>query len=105
MTIIPTKTAFPIPYEAIASFCEKYHIIKMWLFGSVLRDDFTDNSDIDVLVEFDPQHIPGWEYFTLSDELGAILGRQVDLGTPKSLKASLKDRVTRSSQVIYERAG
>ncbi len=104
MTIIPARTAFPIPYEAIASFCEKYHIVKMWLFGSILRDDFTDESDIDVLVEFDPNHIPGWEYFSLSDELGVILGRQVDLGTPKSLKPSIKDRITGSSQVIYERS-
>ena len=105
MTIIPAKTAVPIPYEAIASFCEKYHIVKMWLFGSILREDFTDDSDIDVLVEFDPDHIPAWEYFSLADELGSILGRDVDLGTPKSLKAYLKDRITQSSQVIYERAG
>jgi predicted nucleotidyltransferase len=105
MTIIPTKTAFPIPYEAVVAFCEKYHIVKMWLFGSVLRDDFTDHSDVDVLVEFDPNHIPGWEYFSLSDELGTILGREVDLGTQKSLKARLKERIAQSSKVIYERAG
>lgn len=104
MPIIPAKTAIPIPYEAVAAFCQKYHIVKMWLFGSVLRDDFMEHSDIHVLVEFDPNHIPGWEYFSLSDELGTILGRKVDLGTHKSLKAHIKERIAQTAQVIYERA-
>lgn len=104
MNVIPVQTAFPIPYEAVAAFCEKYHIVKMWLFGSVLRDDFTADSDVDVLVEFDPDHIPGWEYFTLADELSSILGRDVDLGTPNSLKSRLKDQITRSAQVIYDQS-
>lgn len=102
MTIVPIQTAIPIPYEAVAAFCEKHHIVKMWLFGSVLRDDFTSDSDVDVLVELDPDHIPGWEFFTWQNELGALLERDVDIGTRQSLRPQLRDRILQSAQVIYE---
>lgn len=103
MPVTAIRTAIPIPYEEIAAFCERHHLTRMWLFGSVLRDDFDAASDVDVLVEFDPNHIPGWEFYSWEDELAAILGRKVDLGTPSSLRSWLKERIMDSAQVIYER--
>ncbi|MCA0458471.1 MAG: nucleotidyltransferase family protein [Chloroflexi bacterium] len=91
------------PYRTIADFCQRYYIIKLSLFGSVLRDDFADNSDIDVLVEFDPAHIPGWEFVTMQDELSGLFGRQVDLHTYGSLSRHFRDKVVANAQVIYER--
>ena len=76
----------------------------MWIFGSALRPDFGPDSDIDVLVQFDPAHIPGWEFFRMADELAALLGREVDLGTPNSLRPALRDRVMQSAQLIFEAA-
>jgi predicted nucleotidyltransferase len=106
MNTHPVETAIPIPYTEIAAFCERHHIVKMWLFGSVLRDDFSAESDVDVLVEFDPGHVPGWEFFgAWPEELEAIFGRPVDLGTPDSLSKYIRSKVMRSARVIYERAG
>jgi uncharacterized protein len=75
--------AIPIPHEEIAAFCRKWGIRKLSFFGSVVRDDFGPESDVDVLVEFKPDRIPGWEFFgTIPNELSQILGgRGVDLGT------------------------
>lgn len=105
MSINPVETAIPIPYAEIAAFCARYYIVRMWLFGSVLRDDFTPESDVDVLVEFDPAHIPGLVYFGLADELAEIFGHPVDLGTPDSLSKYIRAKIMRSAQVIYERTG
>jgi len=102
--IHPIETAIPIPYDAIRAFCEKHHIVKMWLFGSVLRDDFRADSDVDVLVEFDPAHVPGMAYFGMPAELSEILERPVDFGTPDGLSPYIKERVMDAAQVVYERA-
>jgi predicted nucleotidyltransferase len=102
--IMPVETAIPIPYDEIAAFCEKHHIVRMWLFGSVLSPDFDDDSDIDVLVEFDSDHVPGLAYFGMPDELSAILGRPVDFGTPDGLSQYIQQQVMNSAQVVYERA-
>lgn len=97
-------SALPIPYDSLREFCERYAIRKMWLFGSVLREDFAPDSDIDVLVEFDPAHIPGWEFYgRWPEELSAMLGRPVDLSTPDSLRPWIKPTIMNSAQVIYER--
>ena len=72
------------------------------LFGSVLRDDFKPESDVDVLVEFAAGQTPGWEFFTLRDKLSELFGREVDLGTPNSLSPYIRDDVLASMQVIYE---
>lgn len=98
------QAAVAIPYDDIAAFCQRHHIVRLWLFGSVLRLDFGAESDIDVLVELDPGHIPGWEFYTWADELAAILGRKVDLGTPEALRPWLRDEIMSGAQVIYERA-
>lgn len=77
----------------------------MSLFGSVLRDDFDDQSDIDVLVEFEPDHIPGLKFAAMQDELSELLGRKVDLLTPGFLSRYVRDRVVREAQVVYAASG
>ena len=65
--------------QRIAEFCRRRHIRRLALFGSVLRDDFGPTSDIDVLVEFEPGHIPGFAFIDIEDELAAMFGRKIDL--------------------------
>jgi len=89
--------------EKIADFCRHWHITKLSLFGSVLRDDFRPNSDIDVLVEFQPEHIPGFlKLHQIQEELSALFGnRQIDLVTPKFLNHRIRDRVLAEAEVFY----
>jgi len=78
-----------IPSERIAAFCRKWKIVELSLFGSVLRDDFGPDSDIDILVRFDPGYHPGIdEYTDMVDELQGIFGREVDLLSRSSVEAS-----------------
>lgn len=94
-----------IPYDEIAAFCEKHHIRKLSLFGSVLREDFRDDSDVDVLVEFEEGHVPGWSFISMGEELAQILGREVDFLTSGFLSDYFRDDVLKSAEVIYERTG
>jgi hypothetical protein len=96
-----SKIQVPFPKEKIAEFCRRYHIKKLAVFGSVLRPDFRADSDIDVLVEFEPDHIPGLSFFTMEDELSAILGRKVDLNTPQCLSRYFRDKVLQEAVVQY----
>lgn len=97
------RLAVPVDPEKIASFCRKHHIREMSLFGSVLRDDFHPDSDVDVLVEFDPENIPGFfGLIRMEDELASYWnGRAVDLVTKKGLNHRLRRRVLDSARVIY----
>lgn len=90
-----------ISQEALAAFCRRHHIRKLAFFGSVLRDDFSPKSDIDILVEFDPNHIPGLEFFTMEEELTHLLQRKVDLNTPQFLSRDFRDQVLASAEVRY----
>jgi uncharacterized protein len=91
-----------IPRERLADFCRRNHIRRLSLFGSVLRDDFRADSDIDVLVEFEPGHVPGLRFIRLQDELSSLFdGRPVDLVTPKFLNRRIRDEVLRTAQVQY----
>lgn len=104
MTILPVETSIPIPYKKIESFCEKHHIMRLWLFGSVLRSDFSAESDVDILVEFDPSYVPGWEFYgSWTEELSTILGHSVDLSTPDSLRSWVKPHIMACARIIYER--
>src|SRR5512138_3174845 len=87
--------------SAIADFCQRHHVRRLALFGSVLRDDFGPASDVDVLVEFESGHVPGFAFFDLQEELSGILGRSVDLHTPGSLSRYFRDRVVREAQDQY----
>jgi len=90
-----------VPKERIAEFCRKHHIKKLAIFGSVLRSDFQADSDIDVLVEFAPGHVPGLAFFAMADELSEILGRKVDLNTPQCLSRYFRDKVLQEAVVQY----
>jgi len=92
----------PIDTEAIADYCTRHHIRRMALFGSVLRDDFRPESDVDVLVEFEQGHVPGLAFFGLQDELTALLGRTVELCTPKCFGDRIRESVLSEAQTVYE---
>jgi uncharacterized protein len=90
--------------ETIAEFCQRNHIRKLSLFGSVLRDDFRPGSDVDVLVEFEPGVPVGFfKLATIQDELSELVGREVDLNTPGFLSPHFRSDVVRTARVIYER--
>jgi hypothetical protein len=90
--------------DDIARFCRKNHIRRLELFGSVLRDDFTPQSDVDVLVEFEPGHAVGFGFIRMQDELSELLGRKVDLNTPASLSPYFRDEVLAEAEALYESA-
>jgi predicted nucleotidyltransferase len=95
------KTAIDLPREKIAEFCKRNHIRKLSLFGSVLRGDFRPGSDIDVLVEFEPGHVPGLNFFTMEIELSQLLGQKVDLNTPQFLSRYFRELVLAESETLY----
>ena len=88
--------------EDIKEFCQRHSIRKLSLFGSVLRDDFTKESDVDVLVEFQPGKTPGLAIVTIEDELSNIINRQVDLRTIADLSRYFRSEVLMEAIVIYE---
>ncbi len=91
-----------IPKQYIENFCRKHHIRKLSIFGSYLRDDFRPDSDIDFLVEFEPEHIPGLIRFAgMEIELSEILGRKVDLRTAQDLSRYFRDEVVERAEVQY----
>lgn len=90
-----------VDQKRIAAFCRKYHIRRLSLFGSVLRDDFRPDSDVDVLVEFEPGHVPGLAFFAMERELSEILGRLVDLNTPGFLSPYFRDQVLAQAELQY----
>jgi len=90
-----------VPQAEIAAFCRRNAIRKLALFGSVLRDDFTPDSDVDVLVEFEPGHTPGLAFFRMQRELSAILGRKADLNTAKDLSPYFRQQVLDEAEVLY----
>ncbi len=93
-----------IPQPKIEAFCRAHGIRRLALFGSVLRNDFTDQSDIDVLVEFLPGVKVGLAFIRLQDELSHLLGRTVDLNTPGSLSRYFRDQVLRETEDLYVEA-
>ena len=96
-----------IPKREIAAFCQRHRIRRMALFGSVLRDDFVPESDVDVLVEFEPDVRLGWEFFSVTEELGRILGRKADMHTFESIANKqnwlLREEILGSAEALYER--
>lgn len=88
--------------EKIAEFCRRNHIRKLAFFGSVLREDFGPESDVDVLVEFEPDHRIGLIRLAgLEHELSAILERKVDMRSPADLSRYFRDEVVRTAEVVY----
>jgi uncharacterized protein len=91
-----------IDREQIADFCHRNRIRRLALFGSVLRDDFRPQSDVDVLVEFDPGARVGLRFFEIEDELSKLLGRKVDLNTAGFLGKHIRDNVLAEAEVQYD---
>ena len=97
-----------IPVDRIAAFCQRNHISRLALFGSVLRDDFAPESDVDVLVKFEPGTRVGLAFINLQDELSNVLGRRVDMSTFEGVERSrnwlLRAEILDSAEVVYEQA-
>lgn len=86
----------------VAEFCRRHAIREMALFGSVTRDDFRPESDVDVLIEFDPQVKVGFfQLVDIRDELSSLLGREVDLVTKPMLSTYFRDEVMSNREIIY----
>lgn len=90
--------------QKIMDFCRRHHIRRLAFFGSVLRNDFRPESDVDVLVEFEPGHVPGLAFLSMEEELAQILGRKVDLNTPGFLSPYFRDQVLAEAEVQYAQA-
>ena len=92
-----------IDQEALAELCRRHYVRRLALFGSVLRDDFGPDNDVDLFVEFEPGHTPGWEIVDIQDDFSRLFGgRRVDIVNPKYLNRYLKDRVLQSAVVQFE---
>src|SRR5262245_23197084 len=91
-----------LPLDRIAEICRKYRVRELSLFGSALRDDFRPDSDIDLLVDFLPNHGVGlFEYLQCQDELANLFHRRVDLIQKSGLKRFIRSEIMQSSRVIY----
>jgi predicted nucleotidyltransferase len=90
-----------LPRDKIAEFCKRNRIRKLSLFGSALRGELREDSDIDLLVEFEPGHVPGLAFFAMQNELSEILGRKVDLNTPQFLSRYFREQVLAEAEVQY----
>lgn len=88
-----------LPKDKIADFCRRHHIRRLSVFGSVLHGDARPDSDLDVLVEFEPGHVPGLAFFGMEQELSELLGRKVDLNTPQFLSPYFRDEVLAEAEV------
>jgi len=91
-----------IPRQKSIDFCQRHHIRKLALFGSALRADFGPDSDVDILVEFEPDHVPGLAFFTIEAELSDLLGHRVDLNTIQFLSPYIRKEVAAQAEVLYE---
>ena len=89
--------------ESIAAFCKKHGIRRLAIFGSALRSDFRPESDIDILVEFEPERIPTlFDIAGMEQELSRLFGgRTVDLRTPEDLSRYFRDQVLAEAEVQY----
>jgi uncharacterized protein len=88
----------------LRNFCQKYHIRKLSFFGSVVRDDFGPQSDIDVLVEFEQDHTPGFDFFLMEAELSRLLGHKADLQTLSFLSPEIRRSVLLEAVPAYEQS-
>lgn len=87
--------------NALEDICRRHHIRRLSLFGSALTEGFREDSDVDVLVEFEPGHVPGLPFFSIESELSRLFGRTVDLNTPNFLSPYFRDEVVSRAQVQY----
>src|ERR1035437_2443967 len=103
-TMAPELHGIEIPRAQIERFCGQNHIRKLSLFGSILTDRFRPDSDVDVLVEFEPRAaITFLDVARMEQELSRSVGRKVDLRTPAELSRYFRERVVGEALVQYER--
>jgi uncharacterized protein len=97
------EEALPVslPTDAIAEFCRRHRIRKLSLFGSVVREVFGANSDVDVLVEFEDGYRPGLAFFSMGEELAEIIGRPVDFNTEGWISDRFRDEVLAEARPVY----
>lgn len=93
-----------VPRKKLDDFCRRHHIRRLSVFGSAIHGDLRQDSDIDVLVEFEPDHVPGLAFFGMERELSEILGREVDLNTPQFLSPYFRSRVVAEAETLYDRS-
>ncbi len=97
-----SRIRIALPEEAVAEFCRRHHVHRLAVFGSVLRDDFGPDSDVDVLVEFEPGHCVGLITLAgMQNELSDLLGRKVDLNTPAGLSPYFRDAALAEAETHY----
>lgn len=97
-----SKAKIEIPRERIAEFCRKHHIRKLSFFGSVISEHFTQDSDVDVLVEFEPGQVIGLIRLSgMELELSEVIGRKVDMRTPADLSRYFREEVLSSAEIQY----
>ncbi|RJP66568.1 MAG: nucleotidyltransferase [Candidatus Abyssobacteria bacterium SURF_17] len=102
--MMTTKAHIQIPKEEIETFCKNHHIRRLSLFGSVLSADFKPESDVDVLIEFEPDSVVGLIRLAgIEIELSEIFGRKVDLRTPQDLSKYFRQEVLDSAELLYEK--
>ena len=99
-----SRAKLTIAAQPLAAFCRRHHIRKLALFGSVLREDFGPERDVDVLVEFETGHVPGLAFFDMEAELAHLIGRQVDLNTPQFLSRYFRDTILQEAEILYDAA-
>lgn len=100
------RCRFDVPTEELPEFCRRHHIRKLSLFGSVLSDNFSADSDIDILVEWEPGHPVGLIRLAgIERELSQVLGRKADIRTAADLSRYFRDEVLQSAQVQYVKGG
>lgn len=106
MKALKQTFAIPIPREKIKDFCQRWKVKEFYLFGSVLRDDFNEESDIDVMVQSFPDPGWGWKIVTMNDELEQIFGRKVDLIFKDAIERSQnwirREDILSTAKLIYE---
>lgn len=96
--------AIAVDPRAIADFCRRHNICRLALFGSVLRKDFRADSDVDLLVEFEPGQVIGLiRLARIERELSETIGRKADLRTPADLSRYFRDEVVRTAEVLYDK--
>jgi predicted nucleotidyltransferase len=93
-----------IPEDEVRAYCQRNHIKSLALFGSVLRENFMPDSDVDVLIEFEPGYVPGYRFFAMQDELSTLFGRKVDLNTRGFLSPHFRDSVEFDALIVYAKA-
>jgi len=98
------STAIDLPSKQIEDFCRQNFIRRLSFFGSVVRGDFGPHSDVDIQVEFEPGHIPGFDFFLMEAKLSQLLGRKVDLQTLSFLSPEVRRSALEEAVTAYEQA-